>query len=122
VRWPSIVGDAIFFSPAPLLLVGWVKWLRVSVRPRGWRQNVVVVGLGSASVSCLCLFSVVLYLQKAHIGYWNEYVIASRWGVVSWPISVVTLILAMIGKGASRVLLLLAGAALVLVWTMAFIH
>ena len=122
MKWLSIVGDAIVFSPGPLLVVGWVKWLRVSVWPRGWRQSAVAAGLGAASISCFCLYGVVLYLQKAHIGYWNEYLVASRWGRFSWPISLVAFILAVIGKGDSRVLLLLAGSALVLVWTVAFIH
>jgi hypothetical protein len=47
---------------------------------------------------------------------------ATRWGLLGWPISLLAVILAVFGKGASRLLLLLAGAGLVLVWTMAFVH
>jgi len=43
----------------------------------GWRQKVIAGGLGLASVSCACLYGVVLYLRAAHIGYWNEYLLAS---------------------------------------------
>ncbi len=122
MKWPAIVGDAIFFCPALLLLVGWVKWVRAHALPRGWRHNVIAAGLVCASVSSVCLYGVGLYLQKAHIGYWNEYRMATRWGLLGWPISLLAVILAVFGKGASRLLLLLAGAGLVLVWTMAFVH
>lgn len=64
MKWTSIVADASFFSPAPLLIAGWVKWVRAT-EPRGWRRNVIAVGLGSASISCLCLYGVVLYLKKS---------------------------------------------------------
>ena len=26
MKWLEMVGDVIFFSPAPLLFVGWIKW------------------------------------------------------------------------------------------------
>lgn len=77
---------------------------------------------GLLPFSSLCLYGVVLYLQKAHIGYWNEYLMASRWGRFCWPLSLAEVILAAIGKGCARVLLTLAGIGLVVVWTMAFVH
>lgn len=122
MKWTSVVGDAIFFSPGPLLVWGWVKSVWMSSQSCGWRQNIIKLGLGAASVSSLCLYAVVLYLQKAHVGYWNEYLIASRWGRFCWPLSAAAVILGAVGKGASRVLLTAAGLGLVVVWTIAFVH
>ncbi len=121
MKWSSIVADAIFFFPAPLLVVGWARWVPAT-EPRGWRRNVIAVGLGSASLSCLCLYGVVLYVQKAHIGYWNEYMLASEWGVFNWPAALVAAVLGLLGKGASRLLLVFAAAVLVLLWTAQFVH
>jgi len=106
VNWYSIAGDVIFFSPIILLPSGWLRWFRVPAS-RGWRQYIVAAGLGCASISCACSFGVVLYLQMVHIGYWNEYLVASRWGRLNWPLSVAAIILGVFGKGTSRVLLLL---------------
>lgn len=118
----SIAGDVIFFSSALLLPLGWLRWFRRQGPPCGWRQYSVVVGLGCASISCVCSFGVVLYLRIVHVGYWNEYLVASRWGRFNWPLSVAAVILGAVGKGISRTLLLLTAVGLLAVWTDAFIH
>jgi hypothetical protein len=121
VTWQSVVADFIFFLPAGLLSLGWTRWLGADT-PRDRRSYVVASGLTAASISCVCLFGVVLYLQVRHIGYWNEYRVASGWGRFNWPLAVLAVIAAVLGKGRSRVMLLFAGCALVTVWTMAFVH
>ncbi|MGC2475532.1 MAG: hypothetical protein WA485_14425 [Candidatus Sulfotelmatobacter sp.] len=121
MRWYSVAADVIFFSPGGLLSLGWTRWIRADT-PRDRRSYVVAAGLIAASISCACLFGVVLYLQVRHIGYWNEYRLASGWGRLNWPLSVLAVLAAILGKGRSRVLLLCAGCALVTVWTIAFIH
>lgn len=101
--------------------MGWARWVRAT-EPRGWRRNVIAVGLGSASISCLCLYGVVLYLKRVHIGYWNEYMLAAEWGVFNWPASLIAAILGLVGKGASRVLLVFAAALLLFLWTASIVH
>jgi len=122
VNWISIVGYGIFFLPAVLLPWGWLRCLRKDLWPRSWREYSVAAGLGCASISSVCLFGVVLYLRMVHIGYWNEYLLAAAWGVFNWPLSISAVILAVIGKGVSRTLLMLTACGLVAVWTVAFIH
>ena len=122
MNWAPIVGDVIFFSPIVLLPWGWLGWLRTHALPRGWRQHSVMVGLACASISCVCSFGVVLYLRMVDVTYWNEYLLLLPWARFNWPLSVAALLLAAIGKGASRILLLLTACGLVAVWTSALIH
>jgi hypothetical protein len=122
MNWYSIAGDLIFFSPIILLPLGWARWVRTSSSPRGWRQRLVALGMVCASISCVCSFGVVLYLRVVRIGYWSEYLVASRWGRLNLPLSVAAIILGAFGKGTSRVLLLLTACGLLAVWTDAFIH
>ena len=122
MNWYSTIGDVIFFSPVILLPLGWARWSRTSWSARGWRQRLVAVGLVCASIWCICSFGVVLYLRIVRIGYWNEYLVASRWGRLNWPLSFAAIILAVTGRGNARVLLLLTACGLLAVWTDAFIH
>jgi hypothetical protein len=117
----SIVGEAITLAPAPLLVLGWARWLAKRESPHIWRQNLVAVGLGLASISAACLYGVVLYFRAVHIGYWNEYVTAAPWALLAFPISVLAVVAAIVGKGVARILLALAGALLVLIWAAAFV-
>jgi hypothetical protein len=120
----SIVRTLIVLIPPVLVFLGWAKWCGRSeiAVPRGKRQYAIAAGLGAASISCACYVSLVWYLEKKRIGYWDEYLLAVAWGKFNWPLSVLAGIFGLMGKGKGRGLLLLTAAWLVFVWTMAFIH
>ncbi len=120
----ATVRTLIVLIPPVIVLVGWTKWCGTSgiTAPRGKRQYAIAAGLGAASISCICYVSLVWYLQKKRIGYWDEYLVALAWGKFNWPLSVLAGIVGLIGKGKGRGLLLLAAVWLVFVWTMAFVH
>jgi divalent metal cation (Fe/Co/Zn/Cd) transporter len=118
-----MVRTLLVLFPLVIVVLGWMAWFRVrGAGRRGKRQHAIAMGLAAASISCVCYIGVVFYLQKASIGYWDEYLMAAAWGKFNWPLSALAGILGILGKGSGRILLVLAGCWLVLVWTMAFIH
>ena len=117
----SIVGNLLMFSPCLLLVFGWVRWGRV--RPhRHWRSYAIGWGLAVASISALCLYSVISYVQLGNISSSNQHRLAIAGVYVGWPLSVFSVVAASVGEGRSRVIVWLAGASLALVWTIAFFH
>ena len=120
----SGVGELALIGPSVLLLFAWVKWVRrqKSVELSSWRDRVILAGLLAGSISCLCHLGVVGYLSAARIGYWGEVIVATKWGLFNWPLSLIAVILAAVGRGAGRVLLLTAGFLLLLEWTAGFVH
>jgi hypothetical protein len=122
---PAMIGKMLAymlaFSPCALLAVGWVRWWRVPP-PRNWQRNAIAYGLATASISALCLYGVLSYIQLAHIGHSNEHRLAMAGVYVGWPLSVFSVVAAVAGNGRSRVIAWLAGGALAVVWSIAFIY
>jgi hypothetical protein len=117
----KIVGNTLVLSPCMLLVFGWVRWWRVHP-PRYWRNYAIAWGLATASMSALCLYGVLFYVQLAHIGSANEHRLAVAAVYASCPLSVFSLIAAAVGKGRSRVIVWLAGISLSLVWSVAYFY
>jgi hypothetical protein len=122
---PAMIGKVLAymlaFSPCALLTVGWVRWWRV-LPPRHWRSYAVAYGLATASISALCLYGVVSYIQLARIGQLNEHRLAMAGVYVGCPLSVFSVITAIAGDGRSRVVAGLAGGSLAAVWSVAFFY
>lgn len=115
----NIAAYILLFSPALLLVFGWMRWSYA--QPRGhWRNYAIAWGLATASLSALCLYGVISYVQLSHIGRSTEHRLAIAGVCVRCPLAVSSLIAAIIGQGRSRVIAWLAGAALALVWSVAF--
>jgi hypothetical protein len=114
----KIVGNLFVFSPSVLLTFGWVRWWRFRL-PRNYS---IARGLAAASVSALCLYGVVSYIQLAHIGSSNEHRLAIAGVYAGWPLAVFSVIAATVGKGRARVIVWLAGGSLALVWSVAFFY
>ena len=125
VHGPALVGNmlayALLLSPGVLLTFGWVRWLRVG-SPRYWRNYAVAWGLAGASISALCLYGLLSYIQLAHIGHSNEHRLAIAGVYVGCPLSVFSVVTAIVGNGHSRVMTWLAGGSLALVWSIAFFY
>jgi len=117
----KIVGNTIVFSPCVLLIFGWVRWWRVRP-PRYWRNYAIAWGLAAASISALCLYGVLSYVQLAHIGRPNEHRLAIAGVYVGCPLSVFSVLAAVVGNGCSRVIACLAGVFLAVVWSIAFFY
>ena len=81
VKWYTIVAYMLVFSPSLLLTFGWVRWWRVRP-PRYWRYYAIAWGLATASISALCLYGVLSYVQLAHIGYAVEHRLARHFGAI----------------------------------------
>jgi hypothetical protein len=113
------VGYMLIFSPCVLLVFGWVRWWRVRP-PRYWRNYAIAWGLATASISALCLYGVLSYVQLGHIGHSNEHRLAIAGVYVGCPLSVFSLAASVVGNGRSRVITWLAGCSLAVVWTVAF--
>ncbi len=125
VNAPAMIGKMLAymlaFSPCALLTIGWVRWWRVPP-PRNWRSYAVAYALAAASVSALCLYGALSYIQLAHIGHSNEHRLAMAGVYVGWPLSVVSVVAAVVGNGRSRALVALAGGSLAMVWSIAFFN
>jgi uncharacterized membrane protein len=125
VKAPAIVGNMLaymlVFSPCVLLTVGWVRWWRVRP-PRYWRNYAIAWGLATGSISALCLYGVLSYVQLAHIGRSNEHRLAIAGGYVGFPLSAFSVVAAVVGSGRSRVIAWLAGGSLAVVWSIAFFY
>ena len=117
----KIMADTLVFSPCVLLTFGWVRWLRVRI-PRYWRDYAIAWGLATASISALCLYSVLSYVQLANIGHSNVHRLAIAGVYVGCPLAVFSVAAAAAGKGRSRVIVWLAGGSLALVWSLAFFY
>lgn len=117
----KIVGNFLVFSPCLLIIVGWVRWWRVRAS-RHWRNYAIIWGLAAASISALCLYSVLSVVQLANIGHSNEHRLAVAGGYVGCPLSVFAVVAAAVGRGPSRVIVWLTGAALALVWSVAIFY
>jgi hypothetical protein len=78
--------------------------------------------LATASISALCLYGVLSYIQLAHIGHSNEHRLAITGAYAGWSLAFFSLIAAAVGKGRSRAIVWLAGASLALVWSIAFFY
>jgi hypothetical protein len=117
----KIVGNMLVFSPCVLLAFGWVRWWRVRP-PRNWRNYAIAWGLATASISALCLYGVLSYVQLAHIGHSNEHRLAMTGVYLGWPLSVFSVVAAVVGNGRSRVIAWLAGASLAAVWSVALFY
>jgi hypothetical protein len=118
-RKGNIVAYVLVFSPCILLIFGWVRWWRAS-SSRSRSHNAIGWGLAAASVSALCLYGVISYIQLAHIGHSNEHRLAIAGVYAGWPLSVFSVVAATVGKGRARVIVGLAGGSLALVWSIAF--
>jgi hypothetical protein len=125
VKAPAIVGNMLAYvlvlSPCMLLTFGWVRWWRVR-SPQHWRNYAVASGLAAASISALCLYGVLSYIQLANIGHSNEHRLAIAGVYVGCPLSVFSVVTAIVGNGRSRVVAGLAGASLAAVWSIAFFY
>ena len=117
----KIVGNMFVFSPCVLLAFGWVRWWRIRL-PRYWRNYAIAWGLATASISALCLYGVLSYIQLEHIGSSNEHRLAIAGVYAGWPLSVFSMVAAAAGKGRARVIVWLAGGSLALVWSIAFFY
>jgi hypothetical protein len=122
---PAIVGKIVayilLFSPCALLAFGWVRWCRAHP-PRSWRNNAIAWGLATASISVFCLYGMVSFIQLANIGHLNEHRLAIAGFYVGCPLSVVSVVAAILGIGRSRIISLVAGASLAAVWIIAFYY
>jgi hypothetical protein len=116
----KIVGYILVFSPCALLIFGWVRWWRVRP-PLSWRNYAIAWSLATASISVLCLYGVVSYIQLAHIGHSNEHRLTIAGVYVGCPLSVFSVVAAVVGNGRSRVIAWLAGGSLAAVWSVAFL-
>ena len=125
VNAPAKLGNMLaymlVFSPCVLLTFGWVRWWRVR-RLRYWRNYAVAWGLATSSISTLCLYGVLSYIQLAHIGHSNEHRLAIAGVYVGFPLSVFSVVTAIVGNGRSRVITWLAGGSLAVVWSIAFLY
>lgn len=74
-RAGNMLAYVLAFSPCLLLTFGWVRWWRVRP-PRFWRNYATAGSLATASISALCLYAVISYIQLAHIGSSNEHRLA----------------------------------------------
>jgi len=117
----KIVAYMLVSAPFVFLFFGWVRW-RHSCLPKDWRDYAIAWGLATASISALCLYGVLSYVQLAHIGYAVEHRLAVAGVYVGCPLSAFSVIAAIVGKGPSRVIVLLAGGSLALVWIIAFFY
>jgi hypothetical protein len=115
----KIVASGLVFCPCVLLIFGWAQWWRVRPR-RYWRNQAIACGLATASISALCLYGVISYVQLANIGSGNEHRLAMAGVLAGCPLSVISVIAAAVGKGRSRVIVGLSGGLLALVWSLAF--
>lgn len=124
VDGPAVVGRILAYvlvcSPCVLLIFGWVGWRRV--RPPRWRNYAIAWGLAAASISVLCLYGVLSYIQLANIGHSNEHRLAIAGVYVGCPLSVFSVVAAIVGNGRSRLITLLAGGSLAVVWSIAFLY
>ena len=125
VNAPALIGNMLAYmlvlSPCVLLGFGWVRWWR-SRPPRAWRNYAVVWGLAAASVSALCLYGVLSYIQLANIGHSNEHRLAIAGVYVGCPLSVFSVVTAIVGDGRSRVITWLVGGSLAAVWSITFFY
>ena len=125
VNASAIVGTMLayilVFSPCLLLTLGWVLWWRVRP-PRYWRNYAIAWGLATASISVLCLYGVLSYVQLANIGRSNEHRLAIAGVYVGCPLAVFSVVTAIVGNGRSRVITWVAGGSLAAVWSIAFFY
>lgn len=117
----KILGNMLVFSPCVLLIFGWMRWRRVRAR-RYWRNDAIAWGLATASISALCLYGGLSYVQLAHIGHSNEHRLAMAGVYVGWHLSVFSVVAAVVGNGRSRVIAWLLGSSLAVVWSIAFFY
>ena len=117
----EIVGNTFVLSPCVLLIFGWVRWWCIRLPRYRW-NHAVAWGLATASISALCLYGVLTYIQLAHFGSSNEHRLAIAGVYAGWPLSVFSVVAAAIGKGPARVIVWLAGGSLALVWSVAFFY
>lgn len=117
----KVIATTLVFAPCVLLIFGWVRWWRVRP-PRYWRSYAIAWGLTTASISALCLYGVLSYVQLAHIGHSDEHRLAIAGVYVGCPLSVFSVVAAVVGNGRSRVITWLAGGLLAVVWTVAFFY
>jgi len=82
----------------------------------------VTIGLGAAAIPSLVFIGLIWSPKTASLGSWNSYPISSALGYWNLPLSVLSLILGLAGKGKGRSLLLPGAGFLVLVWSMALRH
>jgi hypothetical protein len=114
----KVLAYVLLFAPCALLIPGWMRWSTASTR--SWRSKSVAWGLAAASISALCLYAVVLYIQLAKMDPSNEHRLAMAGVFVGCPLSVFSVAAAVAGQGRSRGIATLAGGLLALVWTIAF--
>lgn len=122
---PAMVGNIVAYtlvlSPCVLLGFGWVRWWRAHP-PRYWRNYAVAWGMAAASISTLCLYGVLSYIQLANLGHSNEHRLAIAGVYVGCPLSVFSVVTAIVGNGRSRMITWLAGGSLAVVWSIAFFY
>ena len=116
-----ILGNTLIFSPCVVLIVGWVRWWR-NRTPRNWRNYAIAWGLATASISAACLYGVLSYVQLGNIGRSNEHRLAMAGVYAGCPLAIFSVAAAIAGNGRSRVIALLAGTSLAVVWGIAFFY
>jgi len=117
----TTVAEILVFSPSFLLALGWLRWWRVPP-PRSWRNYAIAWALATASISALCLYGILLFVQFAHLGHPNEHRLAIAGVRVGCPLSVFSVLAAAAGKGRGRAIVWVAGGSLALVWIIAFFY
>jgi hypothetical protein len=119
----GVIRIVLALLPLMLTVWGWAEWIEnPGTLPRGMRQYAIAAGLGAALIASLCFVGVILSPRNAIMGSWDNYEVASAWGRVSLPLSILAVALGLLGKGTARWLLSVGGGCLVLVWVRAFIH
>jgi hypothetical protein len=117
----KIVASMLVFSPCALLIFGWVRWWGVR-SVQYWRGHAIACGLATASISTLCLYGVISYIQLVRPGSSNEHGLAIASVYAGLPLAVLSLVAAAVGKGRARAVVWLAGGSLALVWSFAFFY
>jgi hypothetical protein len=93
----------------------------MALAKRTFERGDSIVGV-TASISALCLYGVLSYIQLAQIGHSNEHRLAIAGVYVGCPLSVLSVVAAVVGNGRSRVIAGLAGGSLAVVWSIAFFY
>jgi hypothetical protein len=93
-----------YVLPVPFLIWGWVDWLRSEQRfvSPAWRGIVALLALILASAICLPLFLAALHARDMREGP-TKYSLSVMCELDGVAASIVTLALALLGKGPARV-------------------
>lgn len=119
----SVTWRVLVLLPVMSVVWGFIEWtgdLHSNIRET--RQYLVAIGLGAAAIPSLVFVGLIWSPKTAPLGSWNSYPISSVLASWNLPLSLLSLILGLAGKGKGRSLLLVAAGFLVLVWSVALRH